>query len=59
MGINGGRNRMEEEHGFERFQITLPPSIVERLDRYMKEQERNRSWTIHKALDAYLKKQGY
>lgn len=59
MGINGGRNRMEEEHGFERFQITLPPSIVERLDRYMKEQERNRSWTIQKALDAYLKKQGY
>lgn len=59
MGINGGRNRMEEEHGFERFQITLPPSIVERLDKYMKEQERNRSWTIQKALDAYLKKQGY
>lgn len=59
MGIKGGRNRMDEEHGFERFQITLPPSIVERLDKYMKEQERNRSWTIQKALDAYLKKQGY
>lgn len=61
MGINGGRSLrgIEETGGYQKFTITLPPSIIERLDKYMKEEERNRSWTIQKALDAYLKKQGY
>lgn len=60
MGINGGRSmRGIEEQGFERYQITLPPSIIERLDKYMKDEERPRSWCIQKALDMWLKKQGY
>lgn len=48
-----------EETGYERFNITLPPSIIERLDKFMKDEERPRSWTIQKALDEYLSKRGY
>lgn len=60
MGINGGRSlRGIEEPGFSRFNITLPPSIVERLEKFMEEEERPRSWTIQKALDEYLSKRGY
>ncbi len=60
MGINGGRSlRGVEESGYERYQITLPPSIVERLDKYMQDEERPRSWVIQKALDEWLKKRGY
>lgn len=60
MGINGGRSlRGIEETGFEKFQITLPPSIVERLEKYMKDEERPRSWCIQKALDLWLKQKGY
>lgn len=60
MGINGGRSlRGIEETGFEKFQITLPPSIVERLEKYMKDEERPRSWCIQKALDLWLKEKGY
>ena len=60
MGINGGRSlRGIEESGYERFNITLPPSIIERLEKFMAEEERPRSWTIQKALDEYLAKRGY
>lgn len=60
MGINGGRSRRGiEEEGYTRYQITLPPSIVERLDKFMAKEERPRSWCIQKALDEWLKRQGY
>ena len=60
MGINGGRSlRGIEETGFEKFQITLPPSIVERLEKFMRDEERPRSWCIQKALDLWLKQKGY
>lgn len=60
MGINGGRSlRGIEEQGFEKFQITLPPSIVERLEKFMRDEERPRSWCIQKALDLWLKEKGY
>ena len=61
MGINGGRSLkgIEETGGYQKFNITLPPSIIERLDKFMKDEERPRSWTIQKALDEYLRKRGY
>ena len=61
MGELGGRSRRGiEEQGFERFNITLPPSIIARLEKYQKEEDRsNRSWCIQKALDEWLKKRGY
>ena len=60
MGINGGRSlRGIEEQGFERVQITLPPSIMERLEKYRKDEERPRSWVIQRALDEWLKERGY
>ena len=61
MGINGGRSLrgLEETSGYKKYNVTLPPSIIERLEKYMREEERNRSWTIQKALDEYLLKRGY
>ena len=61
MGINGGRSLrgIEETGGYKKFNITLPPSIIERLDKYMEQEDRNRSWTIQKALDEYLIARGY
>lgn len=61
MGINGGRSLrgIEETGGYQRYNISLPPSIIKRLSKYMKDEDRNRSWTIQKALDEYLKKRGY
>lgn len=61
MGINGGRAmRGREEEGFQRFNITLPPSIIERLEKYQRDEDRtNRSWCIQRALDEWLKKRGY
>lgn len=60
MGVNGGRSlRNIEEQGFERFNISLPPSIIERLKKFMEDEDRGRSWTIQRALDEYLKARGY
>ena len=61
MGINGGRSLrgIEETGGYQKFNVTLPPSIIERLEKYMKDEERPRSWCIQKALDEWLKKKGY
>ena len=60
MGINGGRSlRGIEESGFTRYNITLPPSLIERLNKFMEEEDRPRSWVIQKALDEWLKKRGY
>ena len=60
MGEKGGRSlRGIEEQGYTKHNITLPPSIIERLEKYMAEEDRGRSWTIQKALDEYLKNRGY
>ena len=60
MGEKGGRSlRGIEEQGYERYQISVPPSIHARLEKYRKENERPRSWCIQKSLDEWLKKQGY
>lgn len=60
MGINGGRSlKSIEESGFTKYNITLPPSIIKRLEKWMQEQDRGRSWTIQQALDEFLKKRGY
>ena len=61
MGINGGRSLrgIEETGGYKKYNITLPPSFIERLEKFMESEERNRSWTIQKALDEYLQKRGY
>ena len=61
MGINGGRSLrgIEETGGYQKYNISLPPSIIERLEKFMETEDRNRSWTIQKALDEWLKKKGY
>ena len=61
MGIKGGRSlRGIEESGFERYNISLPLSLVERLEKFQRDEDRtNRSWCIQRALDEWLKKKGY
>ena len=60
MGINGGRSlRGIEEEGYVRYNISLPPSLSERLEKYRIDEERPRSWIIQKALDEWLKERGY
>jgi hypothetical protein len=41
------------------FGTSMPPDLLERLDRYCKEDERSRSWAIQKAVDTWLKGKGY
>ena len=45
--------------GYNDYHISLPNSLIERLEKYMKEEERPRSWVIQKALDEWLKKRGF
>lgn len=65
MGIKGGRNMRgvdgnpAEEGLYQHVNITLPPSTLERLNKYMLNEERNRSWCIQKAVDEWLTKRGY
>ena len=65
MGINDGRSlrgievSKEDEGLFQRVNVTLPPSLLKRLDKYMKDEDRPRSWCIQKALDDWLKEKGY
>jgi len=65
MGINGGRNRRgiegnpEEEGLYLRVNVSMPPSLLKRLDKFMKDQDRPRSWCIQKAVDEWLKNQCY
>lgn len=61
MGINGGRNLrgIEDMSGFKDYHVSLPNSIVERLEKYQQAEDRNRSWVIQKALDEWLKKRGF
>ena len=60
MGEKGGRGlKGIDEPGYVRYQITLPPSVSERLEKYVEEEERARSWCIQKALDQWLKERGY
>ena len=65
MGINGGRNRRgiegnpEEEGLYLRVNVSMPPSLLKRLDKFMKDQDRPRSWCIQTAVDEWLKNQGF
>ena len=60
VGIKGGRSlRGMEESGYVKYNITLPPSIIERLEKFMADEDRGRSWTIQQALREYLEKRGY
>lgn len=60
MGVNGDRSlKGIEESGYTKYNITLPPSIIKRLEEFMEKEDRGRSWTIQKALDEYLEKRGY
>ena len=65
MGINGGRNlrgiegKPEDEGLYQRVNVSFPPSLLKRLDKYQKAEDRNRSWCIQKAVEEWLEKKGY
>ena len=41
------------------FGANMPPDLLERTDRFCRDEERSRSWVIQKAVDLYLKGKGY
>lgn len=60
MGEKGGRGlKGIDEPGYVRYQISVPPSLAERLEKFMKDEERPRSWCFQKALDKWLAEKGY
>lgn len=65
MGAKGGRNLRgiegdpSEEGLYQRVNITMPPSILKRLEAFCHEEDRPRSWAIQKAVDEWLKERGY
>lgn len=65
MGVNGGRNLRgiegdpAEEGLYQRVNVSFPPSLLKRLDKYGKEEDRPRSWIIQKAVADFLDKRGY
>lgn len=65
MGVNGGRNLRgiegdpAEEGLYQRVNVTFPPSLLRRLERFCKQEDRPRSWAIQKAVDEWLKGKGY
>ena len=60
MGEKGGRGlKGIDEPGSVRYQISVPPSLSERLEKFCKDEERPRSWCIQKALDKWLAEKGY
>ena len=54
-----GIPRMGEDRRFVKFSTSLPPDIYERLQRYCDDEEREKSWVLKKAADAWLKEKGY
>lgn len=49
----------EKRPPYARLGITLPQEILERLDKYCGDEERDRSFAIKRALDDWLKERGY
>jgi len=44
---------------FQKVNVSIEPTIFDRLELYCEEQERARSWVIQKALDSWLRESGY
>lgn len=44
---------------FVKFGVSLPPEVHERLAKYCEDEEREKSWCIKKALEAWLTEKGY
>ena len=44
---------------FQKINVSIEPSVFERLERYCEDEERARSWCITKALDYWLESKGY
>ena len=42
-----------------KFNTSMPPELFARLDKYCKDNEREKSYALRKALDPWLKEQGY
>jgi len=49
----------EKRPPYAKIGISLPQDILERLDKYCGDEERDRSFVIKRAVDAWLKERGY
>lgn len=52
-------SKMDKYEKYVKDQYSCPKDLHDRLLKFCADEERTKSWTIQKALDAYLKKQGY
>lgn len=57
--MRGIEGNPEEEGLYQRVNVSIPPSLLKRLDKYMKAEDRPRSWCIQHAVDEWLKGKGY
>jgi len=55
----GGRPPKNPEEKSVKYSSSLPADIYARLERYCKAEERDKAYAIRKALDPWLKKQGF
>ena len=55
----GGRPPIPEEKRAVKYSSTLPADIYARLEKYCQAEERDKAYAIRKALDLWLKKQGF
>lgn len=53
-------DKLKDRHRlFQKVNVSIEPTIFDRLETYCAEEERSRSWTIQKALDMFLESKGY
>ena len=55
----GGRPPKPKSEKSIKYSSSMPPDLYARLQRYCKAEERDMSFAIRKALDPWLKKQGF
>lgn len=58
---NRGRPRLGDDRPPRavKYSSSLPPEVWERLERYCKDDERDKSYAIRKALEVWLGERGY
>lgn len=58
--MKGSQGRPDKEHElYKRINISLPPELYARLDKFSQKEDRAKSWIIKKALEEYVTKKGF
>lgn len=57
--VKKGRPPIPKEQRAVKFATSIPPDLYARLEEYCQKEERDKAYAVRKALDPWLKKQGY